>query len=64
MGLQLLRTHVPIRTPRVERWIATLHARTKVRAMATDTPSARERRLARELRQLRELTQLHGKDVA
>ena len=32
--------------------------------MATDTPSARERRLARELRQLRELTQLHGKDVA
>jgi transcriptional regulator with XRE-family HTH domain len=32
--------------------------------MVTDTPSARERRLARELRQLRELTQLHGKDVA
>ena len=32
--------------------------------MATDTASARERRLARELRQLRELTQLHGKDVA
>src|SRR3954471_15412149 len=47
-----------------ERSFATFHARIRLRAVASDTPSTRERRLARELRLLRELAQLHGKDVA
>ena len=49
---------------RATRVLARLHARTSVAAMAVDSPSVRERRLARELRLLRTAVPLHGKEVA